>query len=544
MMVGLFKNRFWFIFGLALLVEWLLFRHYIVTHIAPFYPANFDQTDYLKDCYSICHALITHGDVSKLSQINSGILFQYFTIGLFFIFGASRLVALSLGFIFFAFMQWTLVLAARQHFKENIFVYLLWGSVLSSHAAYMVTGGMYDFRMDFSAMCLYGILVNLFVLSEQFKRTPINYFTALVILILLGTRFISATYVLLFFCMYFFVLVIFFRKELNKSYVKNLLWLATFVVGVALVYAAFFFKELYDYYVVGHVLSQEKTVRLAETGVKSLASSLFFYFKSFARVELNNPATNHFYILLLLMLIPLFIENNGKKLLRGIKKNIALVGFFCFIVAPYIVLTADEVKSPVVANVMLIPFWWLCIELLFLTRLLTMPSSFIKIRQWLLIILVAFSFVESGKAFMPKLSKQDIADNQQVSEMYMAIGDQARSLHKDQIYISFNQIAGYLASHSIEDYYYEQRHELINIEVTKLGGQIFAITKDEAINALHGSDFVVFTQGCVLQSPYPFAASIELIRPELDKILAKDFVVIGHYKVGECTLLSYMRKEK
>ena len=94
------------IFGL-ILIEYSFFYQLIVHKIADHYPPGIDQANYLYAGYKLYQHMIEQGILSGLSQykfIPTSFLFVLQAAFFFLLFGASRLTALSLNFLYFAFL--------------------------------------------------------------------------------------------------------------------------------------------------------------------------------------------------------------------------------------------------------------------------------------------------------------------------------------------------------------------------------------------------------------------------------------------------------
>ncbi len=526
-------------------IEFFLFRRYVLVNIAPYYPAYFDQTDYLKNCYRLLLFLTHQGNIHDFSWIATGVLYQLFTVGFFFLFGASRLVALSVNFLFFVFMQCTLVYAAYQRYQSRIMVFLLWGLVIAPGFLYRGAGGLFDFRMDFAATCLYGALVSLFVLSRGFSIKKFNVLMAITILLLLGIRFISATYLIGFFSTY--LGITFFSSRLRShTDQKNLaIILLVTIVGVAL-YFFCFYKALYGYYYVGHVLSNEKNIRLLEQGVHSLGGSLLFYPHNFWEFNITPPLKIIFWVLIALAVFPALILKRAHYYFEEkMETDPNLFPLILFIVMPYVILTLDAVKSPLVFSLILVPFWWIVCEMIVSAVPIgkKIPRTlFVKIRQTILVLVILCCFWTAGHHLLRKPNHDALKDWPTISALYTLIGNQALAHHQTEITISFNKIVDYLASNGISDFYFEKYHRWLTVNVTPLGGQIFPISKKNAIDALLKSNYVVFEENCQLPAfRYPLTDSVMQMRSELSPVLNKHFYLLKVYYVNNCQLKVFER---
>src|SRR5262249_2617958 len=98
-----------------------------------------------------------------------GVLFGVQGGALFSIFGASRMKALAINFAYFALLQITTFSTLRWLTGRLSVAFLGLGMMLLLNAPFMPFGAIVDYRIDFSSLCLYGILVCLVIRSGVFE---------------------------------------------------------------------------------------------------------------------------------------------------------------------------------------------------------------------------------------------------------------------------------------------------------------------------------------------------------------------------------------
>lgn len=139
-----------------------------------------------------------------------------------------------------------------------------------------------DFRIDFMAFCLYGIFMACVVKSNLFLDFKWSVITALVAIFLMLFRFITTVYLLsvLWPMVFYFVLMVrvsYFKSDelsCNQKRLKHLIIITAFLTIIALCYVWLNQEALYNYYMVGHFLGDEKKIRAKELGI----SNFFGYY--------------------------------------------------------------------------------------------------------------------------------------------------------------------------------------------------------------------------------------------------------------------------
>lgn len=366
------KNKFtlftFLILMLLLVVQYCLFYHEIIFYIAKYYPPGIDQALYLYQSFQFALLLKQKGllqawhtytfiPTTFLFPIQAGIWLSFF--------GITRLSALTFNFCFFAILQCVVfyTLAHRLHFYRYGFLFL--GLLFSSYSFFSY-GGAVDFRIDFMVLCVYGIWICFVINSDFFfKKTwllPIILLTVYLILL----RFLTVAYLGLlcsiFFCYLLFCLRHFSKLSYkNKIRLKNLLLFGV-ITGLVVSPILYYYRHLlFQYYVIGHVIGDEKVMRAKIAGVNYWYQNLFYYPSIFIRLHLGAQNSVRIFLVLLFFF--------GVSRLVGLKKKNkvpkTLFFFLSFsILVPLFILTLDKAKSSNVINVILIPTLMLCTILL------------------------------------------------------------------------------------------------------------------------------------------------------------------------------------
>ena len=351
-----------FLFGLFML-EAAIFYWTVIKYVAPFYPTGADQISYYINAYEI----IANGWQAVWQELTNGqhangVLFAAQGAALGLLFGANRAVIIGLNLIYFLALQLILfrVVAVRTRSLE-----LAWVAValtISCQTVLNVAGGIYDFRIDFVALCLYGIWIAAIIWSDVFRYTVRSLWIAAAVSLLISTRFITAVYVVILFgslvvLLAFLLLVHLGARDISFTRLRNLLAVCfiTLIVVAPLLFRSR--EAIYNYYFIGHVFGEEKYIRAHVLGLYTLFDHVAFYPLSILHDHLRLPT-------LALMAVVTFgsvIFAAARLVVPGfLYRRVGRYGldlFVCAIavIAPILVLTADISKSTVVGGIVVVP---------------------------------------------------------------------------------------------------------------------------------------------------------------------------------------------
>ncbi len=144
---------------------------------------------------------------------------------------------------------------------------------------------LFDFRMDFLAYCLYGVWACTVIHSQLFLHRYWSLGCGLIAAFLVLNRFVTVTYLLgvsAGFALICGTVAIFWRKEadLVSRLRRRLFNLGLSTVVLLVVVLPILIRNrhaIHDYYVVNHVVGEERYVRAALLGIHDLAGHLSFY---------------------------------------------------------------------------------------------------------------------------------------------------------------------------------------------------------------------------------------------------------------------------
>lgn len=183
---------------LFIAVEYLLFKSFAEREVVNYAPLAYDQSVYLKNAYDI-FGYIKDGQVSTaLAYMNEAITSSAMSLVSFIplIFGGySRLSLLTINFLFWIAMQLCGYKAIAKIGGQEITGWGFVGLTLLMKTPYSIYGGMYDFRWDFAAFCMYTIWFTLLLLWIHYDHGKYMYMSAIASGILVFVRFYYALFV-------------------------------------------------------------------------------------------------------------------------------------------------------------------------------------------------------------------------------------------------------------------------------------------------------------------------------------------------------------
>lgn len=545
------KTTFWLLFCSVIIIEFLLFHTYVLREIVDFYPSSFDQSGYLSTAYQLYEKLMSHGllhfNLIKAAFSPPSISFLSQTTLFFLFVGASRFSALLFGFTCFVLLQWMLmntILFLTRHYSIAL---LFLGLVLSTGVLFSIPGGMIDFRIDFTAFCLYGIFVCSILRSKVFLDTQWTIVSALLACWLMLTRSISIIYVaeIIFFITLYYCSLYYQSRIEIKKHLKNIGLFSITTLVIVVPFLWILHDKIYNYYIIGHIIGEENHIRMAEVGNTTLLSNIFYYPISILMNHLGKATLCLLVVLFLVTIIQKFRQkthtqtNDYSPFFLNFKYNIIFLTI-AFLV-PLITLSFDTVKSPVVGGIVIIPLLWIILfGFIFFCHSLT--GKFFKFLAIFFLLAGLFNWVHH---FSRDLDTYRENKNGQITQMYLDIGDYAQKSHWKHFTFSSDQIIDYLMIGDLNSLYYEQRGVLLDNSPTPLGGAIFAINQQDAINALNNSDVFIMNMGkypTSISSVFPYNKTIAPLRPELKAIADKQLMTLGNYHFHSSTYRVYVRQ--
>jgi hypothetical protein len=530
---------------LLFILEALLFRAVYNREVAWYPPANFDQTTYLVSAYGLQEDVLAHG-LDKLWKAiwspghPTGVALPIEGALSGLIIGGARFPELCVNFVCFLALQAIAFYAARALWDHRFYGYMLVGLILCQATAWWWAGGLFDFRIDFVAYGLYGIWTCSVLRSKLFLEPGWAIASGLIGACLVLHRFLTAVYLvgaLAGFAIVCFVSRSFVQGDLSLSNrvrqrFKNLglsCVALTVLAGPILLLNS---KSIWNYYVVGHVLNEEKHIRASEVGIHELTGHLLFYPRSIIVDHLG----------------PVFLWGLAIALAGGLAAHVSVgtgsgrsgvelefhhtrresfllpVAFLLgAIVCPFLALTADISKSPVVGGIVGVPIALLVVTLVsaVVPKQNGFASSLLAGSAILIFALGAYNQLSRSARHWPEFS--DRAHLSQMAEFDQWLANYASEYRWKSPAISLDVISSALNAGAITAMAFEKTGQFVEFRGL-LGSSIFGPSREEALGLLAKSDFVILTSP---RQPgiFPFTQLIETYWTDLNAWAEKHLVV-------------------
>ncbi len=356
------------LFGVLLLLEFLFFRGYAEREIIWAYPNNHDQAAYLFHTYSLYTDYLSNGVGAWIKYLKTpppqGILFPVQGFFLCLLFGATRIACLAVNFILFAVLQAFLLYTVRWLTRDIWLGFIGVGLLLSQISAFFWAGGLFDYRIDFSAYCLYGIWILVVLRSGVFSDTRWTVGAGLVATWLMLMRFVTVPYIVgatLLTALLISVTSLYglsdVRERQRHAGLRRITGAGLFLAIAVGATAPFLYlarHAIWGYYGERH-LGPEKYVIAAELHITDFIGHLSYYPKSILYDHLG-PL---FGMLCLVLLCAAYnfrrVRRKDPAVADGCPDPRSPIPAFLFvvttIVTPLIVLTLNITKSPVVGDI-------------------------------------------------------------------------------------------------------------------------------------------------------------------------------------------------
>jgi hypothetical protein len=518
-----------FLIGLVCLQAFMASAFYF-REIA-WYPApHWDQSGFLAEAYNLEERVFAHGPLEVVKALwsgddDNGLLLPIEGAVSGIVFGGTRFPQLLVNFLFFAGLQLFAFTTGKRILGNRAYGYLLLGLILCEASPWYWSGGLFDFRQDFSAYCLFGVWTCAVLRSGTFAEWRWSIAAGAIAGILVLHRYLTMVYliaVLSSLMALFIGLLLIGRGKPNlpgpvRQRLRNLGSSILVLLLVSLPFLIRNWQALYEYYVVGHLLSGEKTVRAAEAGVLNLADHLLFYPRSLLFDHLGLTFILAVFCAIALALLTL-LPRKPEQPRRNISSSLAPLYGVCFlsltILLPMAVLTLDISKSPCVVNIVAVPVALLIVWLLsLLSSLSSHPwkSKFAGLATALVMLFGLYNVAFFLTVHLPDYGQRE--DFKRFGELDKWLVTYAVGRHWREPKISFDGFFDLLQSSAITTTGYEQAGEYVDFD-TKLGADIMSFSRDEVFSLLADSDFVVLTTK-PKTGVYPFWESIRQVWPEM-----------------------------
>ena len=545
----------WGFVALLILVQACLLRQYAVREVVWFPPCHHDQAVYLGHSFRVYDAMLAQGFFGGLRYglrmpIATGLLQHVQAPLLYLLFGPSRLAALALVFLYFAVFQ--VVLVATLYWMSGRWSVALYGLglLLTANAPHFWAGGLTDFRIDFIAACLFGVLLCVVLRSGSFSSPRWSLAAGAAAAFLVLFRYLTVVYLAGILGTWELLMAVRCglarhdpegRRRLARQLRGGLLaGLTAATLTLPVLYRKRQF--LWDYYVANHLLGSDKEVRAAQVGVTTPAQSLFYYGK--------NLVESHAGPLFLILAAAGAAAAVAWRLGRGraARDGRAPAGDWfsewsflgCSLLVPYAILTANVSKSPVVGNILVPPLLWLA--LLPVVRLAGGRGRWTLLPPVLAGIAVACGLaVQFSAACRCGLWTIHRPDAEQILALQDEIVRRTRDMAPRTALLSTDCVTDVLALPAICALAYEKDGVQLKLEQL-LGSNHLDVAEAEARAEVERSDLVILSGESTLFDPrLPFHGRMRQMRGWLRDYCARELSLVGRYPVLDVTFELYAR---
>src|SRR6202171_4995121 len=505
-------------------VEAMIFYVHVARDIAPFYPSNFDQLSYYLATYDLISAFHARGPsviVEELLQPNSanGTTFVLQGALLSLVGGENRTAILSINLVYLLALQLVFFVVIRTRTGRTDLAWIGMAFLLSLSTLFNDAGGIYDYRIDFSAFCLYGIWTCLLIWSGSLLRTSRALVVVAIGILLIYSRFFTIIYVggVLGTLLAINTYGIWrnpspYRTAVAARRIRNILLSSTIIAVICGARLFLSRAAIYDYYVVGHVLVEEKFIRAHELGIYTVAGHLFYYPKSILE--------NHVGLLTLLMAGALAgwslwsdRVTTSELFTRPRRFRQEFITLGLTILIPVAILTINVSKSPVVGGIVAVPI--LLAMVLFGAAVwprggrLELAPPWARMLPALVMAIALTAFISKG------LSSKHLparADLERITLLAKTIASYAADNTLPRLAMSSDRVVDYQNAATPKLFSIEMLHRNLDIDPRFGSGVygIFATAREDALRLFADSDVIVLTDAVTDRSyPYPMNTKIK-----------------------------------
>jgi hypothetical protein len=518
-------------------LEAVLFFWHVSREIAPFYPSNFDQLSYYLNTYDLIEQFRTSGWSAFVTTFlqpghATGVTFVIQGALLSLVGGANRTALISINLLYFLALQLVLFHTVRARTGNINLAWVAVAILLSFSTVFNVVGGIYDYRIDFAAMCLYGIWICFILWSGTFRNRGLSLIVGIIGSLLILLRFFTVIYVATVMGGILLAGLYGMRGKTRSNRVAaatrtfNVLAAGVITALIVLPRLVAARDALYNYYFVGHVLSDEKYIRAHELGIYSLRDHLLYYPLTIISDHIGNVAGKLMALILGLAIFARVLAAPMSGLLHDLTRyRMDLFGLGLAVAFPILILTADIAKSSVVGGIVAVPIILIIILLCAATLQPTMTSmksvaprqivgSFLtggRFTAWIPLLFI----VVAGAGFTHQsMRKQQLAsrpDLERITLINEAIIKYAIENHMPQPTISFDRVVDYLNWGTPKLFAIERFHRYLNFDPRFGHGLygVFETPRAQALRLFSDSDIIVLTDPIAGRShPYPMNAKI------------------------------------
>jgi hypothetical protein len=530
-------------------IESIVFYVQVAINVAPFYPPNHDQTGHLIKAYDMVTTMRDFGIGAGLKGLVTpygphGAIFPLQGALLSLFLGVGRAGVLTVNLVLFLLLQLVMFWLVKWKTRRESDAWLSVALVLLLQSPFFFAGGIFDFRIDFFALCAFGIWTCVVLRSGVFRNLRWSVLAGLVGAWLVCTRYISFVYLapilavlLVAYAIAWLGAATRFRRAAAWIRSRNILVSGLIMAGAVSPFLWINRSIIYDYYFVSMFVSGEKEIRAQQLSLQSLWDHLLFYPKSVLFDHLGGPLLVAGGVLLIWSC--LCIGASGRRGRADFWQNLrrqrhALLFLGATILVPLAFLNLSVHKSPVIGGILCVPF--LLVILMFVSAcrdggrasgrdgaqfLLAWTSgigSGYVVGGFVIITMLAFMY----RAGTPKSGLQYV-DEAAINDVYDKIIRYVVESGNASPSISTDRIADYLGPNLLMVASYERFGRLIPF-LQMFPTSVLASSREDALALSTRSDIVILTDPVLGRSdPFPLNSAIRDYWGNLRTLVAANF---------------------
>jgi hypothetical protein len=524
---------------LIFVIEWFLFRSYVLREISCGFPTAFDQSGYLARYYTNYESIL-NGSILRFilkplyggySDVAQGFWLDYQAVLLSVIFGASRLVALSINFIYYLILQVFFYKGIKSITHDSLSAFICVGMVLALGTPFLFAGGMFDFRPDFLVFCIFGIVVSSVIISGAFLDRKWSLVAGVFAGLLILSRYSTSVYI----SVIYFIFTLSILISVIKGYgsrrdyipiirIKNIILSGFCILIISVVPFLFSLTSIMSYYLA--LNTDAYSIWSTERNISSLYGNIIFYYN---HISYQAYLTVWLFVVCFLALLFFFILdkkhlNRQARSDKSVDIKMSLMFSMLAFVVPSIILARIKTSNECAISIIIIPMLYMlaiiCIHL-FRTCITTTALKTVGV-----VILCIGLFANVSNYSKHGFHFTNRQDSEQVAALYTKIGRFCDSYNLVAPSIATDSVRHYFASKMLLNIYYEKFNRLIS-PTDMLASDIFLNNPKVALDMVQKSDFAIIThRNTAPDSIYPVAGTIESIRPEMLDLVRKRFIHI------------------
>lgn len=524
----------------------ILYFAYFTREIEPFPPANDDQAAYLTELYTLTDNVHSGGLMNllrSLAQPGSGasVVFPLEGTIMQLITNGGRLAALLVNFLGM-FLLFTIAFAAVSGLTHGRWIAIgVLGPILAQGTFWVGAGGLFDYRIDFIAFCLYGAWVCAVIRSETFSDRSWSIIAGLLATALVLNRVLSVLYVvgttacvivILLFARWFWLHDITLRI---RQRMVNIAISTAILILVSAPFLVVHWPAIRFRYVGLHLFAEDKVARQLSVGIVQWWDNLTYYPWAIWIDHLGRG----FLVACIAFCIGVaahvlherYLEPRRDKVSvsppGGLQVGLEVAFLLSSIIVPLAILTANSIKYSSVAGVMGVPI---------ALALTLVPARILagRVTTRPIVIGSAVAFVIGVVVHLdysvrrPPLGSRSVRQGWADTVRWIDQDARARGIGSPRLF--FDLVAPQWNASAFTAFAYEKSGILTSFNHL-FPRSILSFSRADAFAALEQADYVVLTE-VPKAGPFPFFATMAELEGDVRRWVDANLVLQASFPVG------------